>query len=184
MKKDKLNKKQKLFAKEYLVDLNASAAAERAGYSKKTAGAIGHKLLKITQIQSAISGAMIDREKNTGVTADRIVLELAKVAFADIKHYVVVDEGGGIKIKLFSDMPDGASGAIKAIKENRAIKEDADGNQVTVYDKTTYEMHDKMKALELLGRHLGMFKDKVEHSGTVNLAQIFLGEPSEPDEAE
>jgi hypothetical protein len=65
-------------------------------------------------------------------------------------------------------MPPGASRALQSIDENRAIKEDADGNKVTVYDKVNFRMWDKLKAIDLLGKHLGMFKERIEHSGSID----------------
>jgi len=161
--------KQKRFVEEYLIDLNATQAAIRAGYSKKTAKEQGCQLLTKLNIQQAIQKAMERRSKRTEITQDRILKELAMIAFSDIKNYLDIEENTGVIIaKSFKDMPEGESRVIKAIKENRAIKENADGTKITVYDKVTFELHDKMKALELLGKHLGMFVEEVKHSGEIS----------------
>ena len=76
--------KQKLFAEEYIVDFNATQAAIRAGYSEKTAHSIGSENLKKPAIQELISRAIQDRIRRTHITQERVVLELASVAFADM----------------------------------------------------------------------------------------------------
>ena len=78
-----MTRKQKKFCEEYLVDLNATQAAIRAGYSPATAGEIGAENLKKPEIQKHIAKSMADRSRRTGVTADRVVMELAKVAFVN-----------------------------------------------------------------------------------------------------
>jgi phage terminase small subunit len=79
----KLTPKQEKFCTEYLVDLNATQAATRAGYSAKTAGAIGFELLKKPQIQSQIEINRVEVAKTTGITPERVLQELGKIAFAD-----------------------------------------------------------------------------------------------------
>ena len=106
--------KQKLFAEEYIVDFNATQAAIRAGYSTKTASSIGAENLRKPKIQELISEAIRDRIRRTHITQERVVLELASVAFADMAK----QEESGLAWK------------------------------------------DKLRALELLGKHLGMFASK------------------------
>lgn len=149
-----MTKKQKRFVEEYLIDLNATQAAIRAGYkagNTQRASEIGSELLQKTPVLEAIQKAMAERSKRTGVNADRVVQELAKIAF--VNAIDVID-------------PDTAT-----------VKEDASGNDTaaiqSVKVKTFGEdgvereikMADKLKALELLGKHMGMFKDKVVLSG-------------------
>ena len=109
-----LNAKQNRFVEEYPVDINATQAAIRAGYSKKTAYSIGQRLLKDVEIQEAIQKAMKDRSERTGITQDKVVEELGKVAFAEAHDYTDADLKYG----------------------------------------------NKLKALELLGKHLGMFEKR------------------------
>ena len=95
MAQRKLNPKQQRFVDEYLIDLNATQAAIRAGYSPKTATAIASENLSKPSISAAIACAMAERSKRTGITQDRILEELAKVAF--IKLTDIVDDTGKIK---------------------------------------------------------------------------------------
>lgn len=95
MTADGLNEKQARFVAEYMIDLNATQAATRAGYSAKTAYAIGHELLKKPEIQAALTAAMDDRSERTQITADRVLEELARIGFADIRK--LFDEDGSLR---------------------------------------------------------------------------------------
>lgn len=147
--KPKLTPKQQLFVKEYMIDLNATQAAIRAGYSAKTADRIGPELLGKTCVSEAIQKQMEKREKKTDITAERVLKELAKIAFSDLNQFVEVDEDGKIKVKPSIEV-DGTvlSEISESVTQNGRTKK--------------VKLHDKMKALELIGRHLAMFTDKQE----------------------
>jgi phage terminase small subunit len=165
----KLTPKQARFVQEYLVDLNATQAAIRAGYSKKTAEQLGHQLLQKTSVSEAIAKAQAKLSDKNDDLVQRLIDELKIIAFSDIANHTRIDpDTGAICAKGFDEMPPGASRALQSIDENRAIKEDADGNKVTVYDKVNFRMWDKLKAIDLLGKHLGMFKERIEHSGSID----------------
>lgn len=146
----KLTKKQQMFVDEYLIDLNATQAAIRAGYSVDTAAAIGCENLTKPNIQQAIAKTMAERSKRTGVNQDRVVLELAKIAF--VKMTDVVDSDGRIK--------DEASGDDLSCIES--IKYKKTGNEFGGSVEREVKIASKMKALELLGKHLGMWNDKLD----------------------
>ena len=158
--------KQKLFAEEYLKDLNATQSAIRAGYSKKTAYAIGQENLKKPEIQKEIQKLMDKRSKINEITADNVLKELASIAFADstdyakIKHKTVVNDVTGEKEEVayveFTDTDDLSEEQKKAIS---AIKYTRNGIAV--------ETHNKLKALELLGKHLGMFDEQQEEQQVI-----------------
>ena len=149
-----LTKKQKIFVDEYLIDLNATQAAIRAGYSPDTAGSIGRENLKKPEIRARIEKAMAERSKRTGINQDRIIMELAKIALLNPKGLVNFDEA-----TIKEDATDEDVAAVASVKVKRFPTKDGEGVEREV------KMYDKTKALELLGRHLGMFKDKVEVSG-------------------
>ena len=111
---------QALFVQEYLVDLNATAAAKRAGYSPKTAYSIGQENLKKPELKSAIQQAKKARRERTFITQDRILLELAAAAFADMSQSA----------------------------------------------ETCLKWNNKLKALELLSKHLGLFEAKAREANT------------------
>ena len=152
MEARKLTPKQAEFVRQYLVDLNATQAAIRAGYSEKTAYRIGAELLQKTSVAEAIAAAQAKREQRTEITADRVVAELAKIAFADPRELM---EWGpeGVKLKDSADLTEGQAAAIAGVSENIT----QNGSSLKL------KRHDKVKALELLGRHLGMFTDKVKN---------------------
>lgn len=146
MAQRKLNPKQQRFVEEYLIDLNATQAAIRAGYSPKTATAIASENLAKPNISAAIACAMAERSKRTGITQDRVLEELAKVAF--IKLTDIVDDTGKIK----ADATDEDRACIESIKYKRT-------NTDTGYsEEREVKASPKLKALELIGRHLGMFE--------------------------
>ena len=148
-----LTEKRKLFADEYLIDLNASRAY-RVAYPRvkdgDTAAAAASRLLKIKDVSEYISVRMQERSERTEITQDRVLNELASIAFAKATDYAEVQDGQVI-IKNTADLSDTMVRAIAGIKEGR--------NGIEI------KLNDKGKALELLGRHLGMFKDRMEVSG-------------------
>ncbi len=149
-----MTKKQKKFIEEYLIDLNATQAAIRAGYSPDTAGSIGSENLKKPEIRVRIEKAMAERSKRTGINQDRIIEELAKIALLNPKNLINFEEATVKEEATEEDLA-----AISSIRVKCFPTKDGEGIEREV------KMYDKAKALELLGRHLGMFKDKVEVSG-------------------
>jgi phage terminase small subunit len=161
----KLTPKQRLFVKEYLVDLNATQAAIRAGYSAKNAGKIGPELIGKTRIKEAIQVEMDARAKRTEITADRVLKELAKIGFADIKDFLAYRTEKTVIGYDDNGQPIVDYANIVELKNS----DDVDGalvSEVQVKDgQLKFKMHDKEKALELIGKHLAMFTDKQEISG-------------------
>lgn len=164
-----MTKKQKMFIEEYLIDLNATQAAIRAGYSPSTAKDIGCENLAKPNIRAHIDQALAERSKRTGVNADRVVEELAKVAFVNASDIINAEDA-----TLRADAAPEDTAAIQSVKV-KTFGEDGLEREI--------KMADKLKALELLGKHLGMFKDKLEISGLTeeqtkldNLVQQMRGE--------
>lgn len=142
----KLTDKQKRFVDEYLVDLNATAAAKRAGYSEKTAYSMGQRLLKKVEIQAAIQKRQAKLRGKLEITQERVLEELAAIAFANGTDFATITHNGLVRLTPTSELPDEKRKAIASIKEGQY------GTEVKV--------HDKVKALELLAKHLGMFDSK------------------------
>ena len=152
-----LTQKQKLFIDEYLIDLNATQAAIRAGYSPNNADKIGSELLGKTRVSDAIKTAMAERSKRTGVNADRVVQELAKIAFVNATE--VIDPKTAM---VREDALPEDTAAIQFVKV-KTFGEDGLEREI--------KMADKLKALE---RHLGIFKDKMELSGGLDAEKTKL----------
>jgi len=153
-----LNIKQEAFCSEYLVDLNATQAAIRAGYSKKTAGSQGFDLLKKPEIEARIAELMAVRGKRTEITADRVVQELAKIAFATMRAFVNVDEFGQPQIDL-SGTDDDQLDALAEVQTETVVEQSGRGDQkqTDVIRKTKIKLHDKLGALRELAEHTGVF---------------------------
>lgn len=164
MTKNNLNPKQKLFVAEYLKDKNGKQAAIRAGYSRKTAEVQASRLLSVAKVKAAVDEALGKVHKKLDISAERIREELALIAFADMADYVKVGTEGEVSIKPFSEMPEGASRAISKIKEVRRImnSSEGDGKDLILEARVEYGHHDKLRALEMLGKDIGMFKERVE----------------------
>ena len=149
----KLTAKQKRFAEEYLIDLNATQAAIRAGYKvskKKSANEIGSQLLKNTQVSAEIEKAMAERSRRTGVNQDRVIQELARIAFVNPQN-IINAEDASVRVDATED----DLACIQSVKVKTSYSDKGDMTEREV------KLNDKIKALELLGKHLGMFKDTV-----------------------
>lgn len=174
----KLTEKQKRFVDEYLIDLNATQAYKRTGYKAKTdnvASANAIKLLGNHKVQEELKKRQNSLQERTEITQEKVILELAKIAFSSGADFAQVvtkpfkkrvydhDADGYIEKEVFEQfveikdtdsLPADKRSAIASIKETKF--------------GIAVESCDKVKALELIGKHLGMFKDKVEISGQLN----------------
>ena len=159
---EKLTNKQKKFIDEYLVDLNATQAAIRAGYKEKAAYRTGAENLRKPQIQEEIQKRMQERQQRTEVTQDMVVKELAAIAFARATDYVEIRSNGVCSTVVIKPTTNLSDQQIRAIA---GIKEGANGIEI--------KLNDKEKALELLGRHLGMWNDKIKVDGEVTTNNPF-----------
>jgi phage terminase small subunit len=163
-----LTPKQSRFIQEYLIDLNATQAAIRAGYSKKTAEVQGSVLLRNLKVADAVSKAQAKTADRVEITKERWLAELALVYFADMQNFVDVDPNtGATRAKGYDAMPEGASRVISCIEENRTIKEDAKGQDSIIFSKFKFKLHDKLKAGEMIGQHLGYLKKNIEGNFTI-----------------
>lgn len=151
---------QKRFCDEYLIDLNATRAYKVAYPNCKkdeTASAAGSRMLGNVKVQEYISKKQKEIEKRTEVTQDRVIKELAKIAFLDIRN-LYTDNG---QLKNVADLDNDTAGAISALE----TLEEYDGygdDREKIGDVQKVKLLDKTKALELLGRHLGIFNDKLD----------------------
>lgn len=145
-----MTKKQKRFVEEYLIDLNATQAAIRAGYKAESARQLANENLTKPYISAAIDRAMAERSKRTGINQDRVIQELARIAFVKITD--VIDENG--EIRRDANVDDLAT--VEAVKIKEVENQWGTGREREV------RLASKLKALELLGKHLGMFKDKLD----------------------
>lgn len=176
--------KQERFIAEYLVDLNGTAAATRAGYSPKTARTSAQDLLAKPEIAEAIEKAKAKRLARIGITQERVLAELELLAFSDLTHYVVDDAGN---VSLAEGAPAGAHRALQSIKRKTITT--GTGEAARTVREVELKLWDKVVPLIRAGRHVDThgFSDRVEHTGkdgapiqTVTVYQI----PSNGREAE
>ena len=139
----KLTERQKRFCDEYLIDLNATQAAIRAGYSKKTAKVMGSENLTKPDIAARIEKRRAAQIKRTEITADRVLLELARIAFVNGSAFATITARGKVKFTPTDELTNDQRAVIASVKNGKF--------------GTEIKTNDKVRALELLGKHLGLF---------------------------
>lgn len=160
-----LTQKEKKFIQEYLIDLNATQAAIRAGYSKDSAANIGGQNVRKPLIQSAIFTEMDKRMKRTNITQDQIIIALKRIAFANIADLMTWNDAS-INIAPSDQLKRSKTYAISEISEN-----------VNQHARTVkVKLKDSIRALELLAKHAGMFIDRSDPTTGLHINK----EPLEP----
>lgn len=158
--------KQSAFVREYLVDLNATQAAIRAGYSARSASTEGERLLRNAEIAAAVQRGMDKRADKVGITAERVLREIEKLAFFDPRK-LFDDDGAPIHVSKLDDDTAAAVAGLDVVMQ---------GNQDVGFAQVLkVKLTDKSKNLELLGRHLKLFTDKIEIGGAVAVVKDFTG---------
>ena len=152
MANSKLNPRQQRFVEEFLVDLNATRAAIRAGYSERTAQPQGARLLSKVMVQEAVAAGMEKRSQRVEITQDSVLFEMAYSGYSNMQNYIRKDELGNEELIPVSELTPEEAAAI--IEWSR----DADG-------KMKIKLADKHRPLVDIGRHLGMFPSNVQVTG-------------------
>ena len=165
----RLTDRQRRFVEEYLVDCNATAAAARAGYSEKSAQ--GRGLRRLPHVRQAIEEAMAERSQRVGITQDRVVVELARLAFADMRDIAAWGDGG-VRLRPSEALTEDQAACVSEIVETPGK-----GVRVKLYGKT--------QALSALARHLGSRSEAGEAAAfrpvTVVTWAPFPGPPPDAD---
>jgi phage terminase small subunit len=152
-----LTPKQARFVEEYVICLNATKAAEVAGYSKRTADKQGTQLLAIPSIAKAIQAKQEKLEKKSELKAERVLNEIARLAFSDLRK--AFDERGGLK--PVHELDDDTAAAVASIE---VIEERNKEGEIIGFTKKL-KLWDKNKAIDNACKHLGLTKDKLELTG-------------------
>lgn len=160
-----LSSQKKKFVLEYLKDFNATKAAIRAKYSKKTAYSIGQRLLKNVEIQKALGEVSGQIMQGDIASVQEIAEFLTRIKRGNINKVATWTKDGLFFTASSDEMDDETAALIKKVKVTEKTSQKGDWTEC----KTEVELHDPVHAAELLGRYHGMFKDKVEHSGTVEV---------------
>jgi phage terminase small subunit len=145
-----LNPKQRRFVAEYLKDQNGTQAAIRAGYSKRTANEQAAELLAIPRIRAAVDAKLDKIMTNAGITQERVLKALLNIAELDPRMLFNPDG----TVKMMSELPDSVALAISSIESDNLVG-----------DIKKLKFWDKVKALELLGKHVKLFDENVTLSG-------------------
>lgn len=168
-----LTPKQSRFVDEYLIDLNATQAAIRAGYSTNRADAMGHENLRKPEISQAVEAAMKARSARTEINADWVLKRLAQDATADLAD--LYDDAG--KLLPVKEWPmvwrTGLVAGIETVQEREGTYPDGKPEFVTV---RKVKLLDRTKLVELIGKHVdvGAFKERIEHSGEIKTPELKL----------
>ena len=160
-----LSPRQQRFVEEYLVDLNGTQAAIRAGYSEKGAHVQASQLLSNPKVNEAVAAAMAERSQRTKITQDRVLEEYARLAFSNMQDFVRVgDDGDGVL-----DLSTLTEDQFRAISEYNVDvvreRDPEDSKKTREVRKIKLKLYDKKSTLDSVARHLGMFTEKHELSG-------------------
>lgn len=170
-----LNPKQQRFVDEYLIDLNGKQAAIRAGYSPRSAEVQASQLLSQPKVAEAVAAAKADLARRTGITQEKVLLEYARLGFANMEDYIRITADGDPVVDLSKLDRDKAAAIGEVTSE---VYLDGRGDGAERIRRTKFKLVDKKAALDSIGRHLGMFTDKIEHSGEVTVVGTRYTDPN------
>lgn len=165
----KLNPKQQLFVASYIKSKNATKSAAAAGYSKKTAPQLGGRLLKNVHIKAAIEKALVKQVERLEISADRVILELARLAFVDISK--AYDPNG--ELLNIHDMPEDVRRAIAGVDVEELFEGKGQDKFRIGYLKKL-KMNDKKGALDTLAKHFKLLTDKIDLGGQADGAPLVI----------
>jgi phage terminase small subunit len=166
----KLTRKQEVFVREYLLDSNATRAAIAAGYSPKTAEVQGYQLLQKTSVSQAIAGSTQKLLDKYDASAERIVKGLCRIAFLDARQLFRKDGS----LKPVTELDEDTQAALQAFDVERLYRHFAKGQAKEVGTLSKIKLADRIRALELLGKHAKMFTDRIEFGGALQLKGLGL----------
>lgn len=159
---DGLTIKRAMFVQEFLVDLNGTQAAIRSGYAPASANVESCRLLADDRVVAAIQEAMDARAARIGISQDRVAIELAKLGFSNMLDYIDVPDDGDVAVNL-TGMTREQAAALSEVTTEEVTTGGGANTQTT--KRVKIKLADKRAALVDLGRHLGMFKERVELTG-------------------
>jgi phage terminase small subunit len=178
-----MSPKRRVFAEEYVVDLNGTAAAKRAGYSQASATGQAAEMLATPEVKGYVAELLAERSRRTEISQDDVLLELAAIAFARIDEVAPWDESGPHLVSS-ADLPDHVKAAVASVKVKRRREVMREGKEVTgAWEVEEFEVRpwDKLAALDKLARHLGMYQDETNDRDQTSgaLVERFLSLPPE-----
>lgn len=166
---DELSELEAAFCEQYIVDLNGAAAARRAGYSPAAAKEIGYRLLTRAHVRAEVDRLKTERSESTRIKAEDVIRELAKISHSNMMNYVRKVPGGYAVVDLEHVDHDLGAAISEMTVESYVEGRGEDGQEVR---RVKIKLSDKLRALEMLGRHLALFTDKAEVKVVGDVAEI------------
>ena len=162
---------QAAFVAHYLICLDAAKAARKAGYAPANAGIQGHQLLKHPLISEEIARRQKARAKRLEISSENVLRELARIGFSDLRNVADWHPDTGVSIRPADEVDDDASATIAEMTESRQVMRGRGGE--TVNSKIKVKLHDKVRALDLIGRHIGLWKEAQDLSQPITLKMAY-----------
>lgn len=169
--------KEHIFCQEYIIDFNGARAARTAGYSEKTADKQAYQLLEKPRVHAEITRLISERVKRTQITADRVLLELASIAFADLREFGQWDDEGRLSLIPSENLAPAQTRAVRTVKFTRVKKKG-----FVEEEHMEFSLHDKLSALDKLAKHVGLYRDSGDNgkqSGLMQLAELMAARRAE-----
>lgn len=170
----KLEERQELFARHYVIHLNAVEAAKAAGYAESHAKGRAWELLRDERVQELIEKYKAERNVRLELDADAVIRELQLVAFARLGDAVTVDDEGNVIIRDVSAMPETAQAALTELAATTTTVENVKTQKASV------KLAGKLRALELLMQHMGLLAPEKEKGGASVTFNMNFGAPASP----
>lgn len=158
--KDIMPLQEQMFVTEYLIDHNGTQSAIRAGYAPSSAALIACKLFAKPRVQDAIRKEIEAQKERLRIDSDRVKTELARIAFVDLRE--AYDEKGALR--PLNTLPENVIRAVIAVETDEIFEQDGK-LRTKVGETVKLKLADKVRALELLGKHLRLFPEQREHTG-------------------
>lgn len=152
-----LHPQHKKFADEFLLTNKVSKSAIAAGYSPKSAHVSGNRLLKRPDVQAYLASKVAEQDAVQDDLASQVINELKTLAFANIADFITIDEDGKPQIDFSAATPEQLK-AIASVKSKSSRKYNSKGEHIATDTEAAFAMADKYRGLELLGKHIGLFK--------------------------
>jgi len=163
----KRDQRYERFCKEYVIDLNGKRAAIAAGYSASTAESKASQMLRIDKVKARIAELQEKKSDKLGSTAEKVLGELMRLGFSNISDYITI-QGGDAYVDL-SELTREQAAAIQAIEVETYVE--GNGKDAKTVKRTKFKLVDKTRSLDLLGKHLKLFTDRVQLEGLDGLAE-------------
>ncbi len=180
---DTLTDMQLKFVEHYLITLNATKSAMLAGYSSDTAEQQGYQLLQKPSVSRELRKRMRRRAKRLEITAENVLREISRIAFSDIRAVCDFDADLGVRFKDSNNMHQDAAAAIQSVQSDVSVTGSGRDREPVTTTTIKLKLHDKLRALDLAGRHLGLWAGAADDDKAMQpiaLAYVPKSERKEP----